>query len=334
MEIAHIEQLNKKAQELNYERQRNLGAIEQSKKKYEEGIKAYAEKYGVQLTAETLEAEYAKVKAEVEQKAAELEKQIAYIESGEYKNKPVAEETKTEVVGTDGQPVTANVEMPEYKPAGINAPNAEINNAVSGSVMPSNGGVTPLAGNLTTPSQNAVQGTSVPSMNGFANNVPFMTSGFVNTPVTAPVTAPVTTPEATAPTTAPVTTPETVAPTTVSVTTPEAVAPTTASSGFTGFTNANKGFVNKPAVGFANPVQGFGFRNTTPTTTPTTAPTTTPATPPTGFVNNSASVTPPTGFVNNTAPATVTPPTGFTTPVNASGANAQMADILGTKFNG
>ena len=116
IDVRHVEELNQKVQKLNLDRQKQLGAVEQSKKQYEDGVKAYFEKYGVQLTPENLNAEYEKAVKEVTEKAVALEKQIAYIESGEYKKKIEEEKAKASisVTGTDGNVIDT--------PAAVNAP--------------------------------------------------------------------------------------------------------------------------------------------------------------------------------------------------------------------
>jgi len=116
IDVRHVEELNQKVQKLNLDRQKQLGAVEQSKKQYEDGVKAYFEKYGVQLTPENLNDEYEKAVKEVTEKAAALEKQIAYIESGEYKKKIEEEKAKASisVTGTDGNTIDT--------PAAVNAP--------------------------------------------------------------------------------------------------------------------------------------------------------------------------------------------------------------------
>lgn len=185
--IKEIETLNEKAKKLNYDRQRSIGAVEESKKRYEEGIKAYAQKYGVTLDATMLNAEYAKVQADVEEQAKALEQQIAYIESGAYK----AQQTVTPVTatGSTGEDIGT--------PAAVNVPNAATNTAMANAIANAQAAV-PVA--PTTPPMQG-QGTPTMPVGGTPLGQPFGVSGFgfpqqavtsqPMTPPTSPVPTPV-----------------------------------------------------------------------------------------------------------------------------------------------
>lgn len=126
--IKHITELNTKANQLNVERQKLIGASEQAQRQYDECVQAYCKKYGVTLTADNLLEEYEKVKTGVENAAKELERQIDYIEKGEYKT--VTPTTPVTVTGTDGAQVTAAVSAPEYVPTSVPVINQD-NNGVA-----------------------------------------------------------------------------------------------------------------------------------------------------------------------------------------------------------
>lgn len=177
--IAEIEALNEKAKKLNYERQRCLGAVEESKKRYEDGVKTYAQKYGVVLDATNLNTEYAKVQAAVEEQAKALEQQIEYIESGAYK----AQQTATPVTATSSTGEDVGT------PAGVNVPNAAVNSAMANAIANapvSNGnnagGVAAnQVGNFNPAPESAVNGVSAAPVNtGFGTPVgqPFGATGF------------------------------------------------------------------------------------------------------------------------------------------------------------
>lgn len=84
--IQMVEQLNKKAQQLNANRQKLIGMKESAKAAYDKAVFAYKQKYGVDLDDTNLQQEYDAVSAQLQAEYEELNKLILSIESGEYKN--------------------------------------------------------------------------------------------------------------------------------------------------------------------------------------------------------------------------------------------------------
>lgn len=83
--LEYVNQLNAKAEKLNIERQKSLGAMQAAKETFDELAKEYEAKYGVAVTLQNIGAEYTKVKDETTKSAEKLAEQINYIESGAYK---------------------------------------------------------------------------------------------------------------------------------------------------------------------------------------------------------------------------------------------------------
>lgn len=94
--IEEIKVLNEKARVLNNQRQQAMGAHKIATENYQNAIKQYAEKYGVNITAENFNQEYATIQAELEKSVANLKQQISDIETGKYKEKVQLEEVSEE----------------------------------------------------------------------------------------------------------------------------------------------------------------------------------------------------------------------------------------------
>ena len=91
MEISNIKQLNDKisqlnsrAAQVNNERNQNIGKRDTLIQQREKLLQQYKEKYGVELTPETLDSEIQKVMSEKEQEATKLENVLNAISSGDY----------------------------------------------------------------------------------------------------------------------------------------------------------------------------------------------------------------------------------------------------------
>lgn len=83
--VQMIEQLNKKAQFLNAERQKMLGRRESARSAFDKAVFAYQQKYGVTLDDTNLQQEYDKVSSQTQADYDSLNSLILSIESGEYK---------------------------------------------------------------------------------------------------------------------------------------------------------------------------------------------------------------------------------------------------------
>lgn len=135
IDMKEIEAINKRVAELREARIRQEIEVKTAREQCEAGIRQYQEKYGVLLTAETIQTEYDTVEAELIKQTAELKEQIRRIESGEYRGAQettTAPETGVTVVGTNGEVLNNPVSAPEYvNTAAVNVPNAQTNSAVS-----------------------------------------------------------------------------------------------------------------------------------------------------------------------------------------------------------
>lgn len=94
--IEEIKVLNEKARVLNNQRQQAMGAHKIATENYQSAIRQYAEKYGVNITAENFNQEYATIQVELEKSVANLKQQISDIETGKYKEKVQLEEVSEE----------------------------------------------------------------------------------------------------------------------------------------------------------------------------------------------------------------------------------------------
>jgi hypothetical protein len=127
VDMNHIKQLNERAKVLNDTRSRTLGAVEQAKKEFDKQVAKYQEMFGVTLTAENLQTEYANESTRLEQQATLLQSQVESIESGAYKNQAPVVNTgvtdiqipvpkQTENLGMPDVQTTAPVEQPAPEP--------------------------------------------------------------------------------------------------------------------------------------------------------------------------------------------------------------------------
>lgn len=121
--LQRITELNERAEVLNSQRQKTLGAVQVAQEMFENLAKEYKEKYGVEVTVKSIGAEYKRVKAEAEQKAEELEKQIAYIESGEYKKQVIQAANGQGVMTMDEAEPSMEEEINAVKQPSIPKPN-------------------------------------------------------------------------------------------------------------------------------------------------------------------------------------------------------------------
>lgn len=79
------ESLNADVSRLNIERSKLEGMLESAKTNYENAVKAYLEKYGVELTEENLQEEYNRVYAQTKGAMLDLQEKIEGIKRGDYK---------------------------------------------------------------------------------------------------------------------------------------------------------------------------------------------------------------------------------------------------------
>lgn len=123
LNIEQVEMLNKKAQQLNAQRQQMIGAQESARQTFDKSTFAYKQKYGVTLDDSNLQQEYNTVSTQMQTEYEALNSAILNIESGEYKNQgqvaqPVAQ-----------QPVQPPVQQFAQTPPPVNADVlAQINN--------------------------------------------------------------------------------------------------------------------------------------------------------------------------------------------------------------
>lgn len=87
IDIQQIELLNKKAQQLNAERQKLLGMQQSAREAFEKAVLLYKKKYGVDLDDTNIQQEYQRVLAKLKEDYENLKNKIIEIESGEYKKK-------------------------------------------------------------------------------------------------------------------------------------------------------------------------------------------------------------------------------------------------------
>lgn len=84
LDIQQVENLNRKAQQLNANRQQTIGMQQAAKQAYDKAVFAYEQKYGVKLDDTNLQQEYNTVHAEVEKSFNELNQLVVSIENGEF----------------------------------------------------------------------------------------------------------------------------------------------------------------------------------------------------------------------------------------------------------
>lgn len=87
----YADNLNRKAQQLNAERQKMIGKRESASLAFSKAVKAYSLKYGVTLDDTNLSEEYQSVSETRTKELEDLAKQINIIESGEYRNNTSSE---------------------------------------------------------------------------------------------------------------------------------------------------------------------------------------------------------------------------------------------------
>lgn len=118
LNVQEVEKLNRVASQKNAERQQLIGKREAAQQSFNQAIKAYEAKYGVTLTAETLQEEYNRVQSETEKSYKALSDMIQKIENGTYNETP-AEQAKVEdtsVPQSTTVPNTATVEQSTVVP--------------------------------------------------------------------------------------------------------------------------------------------------------------------------------------------------------------------------
>lgn len=128
--VEEVERLNKLASQKNAERQQLIGKRDAAQQAFNQAVAVYNQKYGVQLTADTLQAEYNKVAKETEESYNALAQMLNDIEEGKYKEVTKTEDKATETAeNAEVVPVTAvNVEA-----TGVEEPAVA---SVQGSVEP------------------------------------------------------------------------------------------------------------------------------------------------------------------------------------------------------
>lgn len=118
--VAQVEQLNKKAQQMNATRQQMLGKKEAARAAYDKAVYAYQQKYGVQLDDTNLQAEYNSVTEKMATDFNELNALVLGVENGDYKNAVVIPQAITpQAPPTPPAPPTQQFAQPPYAPPTI-----------------------------------------------------------------------------------------------------------------------------------------------------------------------------------------------------------------------
>ena len=112
IDLKEIERLNKRAQQLNAERQKLIGKQEAAKSEFDKAILLYEQKYGKKLDFNNLQEEYIMVSEDLKNKYKVLEEQIRVIETGEYKN--VVDENELPPFKLEVDTDNVNVELPSF----------------------------------------------------------------------------------------------------------------------------------------------------------------------------------------------------------------------------
>lgn len=99
--LKQIEQLNKEARMLNSQREQMIGKKEMAEKAYNDIVKEYSINYGVNITANNIDDEYAKVEKDVKDSIEQLKSNILAIKTGEYRNKVDVELVAKDSVGVE-----------------------------------------------------------------------------------------------------------------------------------------------------------------------------------------------------------------------------------------
>lgn len=108
--LQKISSVNAQVQTLNKERQVNLGKKQALETQLSNAIANYKASYGVDLTPETVEAEYNKVLAEKQAEVAKLETTLSAIKQGNF------EEAQVEVQQANTVSPVNSVEVPQTQP--------------------------------------------------------------------------------------------------------------------------------------------------------------------------------------------------------------------------
>ena len=94
--MGYVEQLNKRATQLNQERDRAVWARDEAKKKLETALNEYNQRYGTNLTIDGIEGAYNAELAKIQEQAEVVQTLITKIESGEgYEVTPTANSAPT-----------------------------------------------------------------------------------------------------------------------------------------------------------------------------------------------------------------------------------------------
>lgn len=80
-----IEQLNKEARMLNAQREQMIGKKEMAEKAYKDAVNEYYNMFGVEINANNINEEYARVETEVKNSIEKLKSDIISIKNGDYK---------------------------------------------------------------------------------------------------------------------------------------------------------------------------------------------------------------------------------------------------------
>lgn len=105
-DIQQVENLNRKAQQLNSDRQQKLGMQKAARQAYERAVYAYEQKYGVKLDDTNLQQEYDSVHATLEQAYNQLNQLVLSIENGEF-----AQQATPTI--TPSAPIQAQTQVPQ-----------------------------------------------------------------------------------------------------------------------------------------------------------------------------------------------------------------------------
>lgn len=84
LDVQQVEQLNRKAQQLNSDRQQKIGMHQAAQQSYDRAVLAYEQKYGVKLDDTNLQSEYNGVHTQLEQSYKELNDTVIKIENGDF----------------------------------------------------------------------------------------------------------------------------------------------------------------------------------------------------------------------------------------------------------
>ena len=114
--IEEVKALNKKAVEMNEQRNKALWEKNSAEKALASALAEYNEKYNTNLTVEDVPSEYEKVEAEVKLQAERVKKQIHCIETGEVYEDSSEGVVKVESqVDTDVKDVKADTDVRDVK---------------------------------------------------------------------------------------------------------------------------------------------------------------------------------------------------------------------------